>query len=181
MLTIIEDSRQQSGKHTAKSKYFEANGIKVVRSKLPAADYALLTDMSRVIDTKRDLQELYGNLIQDHERFRREADFCKDNGIELIVLIEEPGMKTLEDVKQWDNPRLSRYNKIKFMHSRGKMTHVPLPKGKPPIPNVTLMKIMWTFGQRHGVRWEFCAPEDAGRRIIELLTEGKHFEGNTNI
>lgn len=173
MITLIEDSRNQVGKHDLKKAYFDANGIKVIRSKLVAADYALLNDMSRVIDTKRNLQELVGNLVQDHERFRREADFCKDNGIEFIVLIEEPGMHCLEDVKHWNNPRLHRYNKIKYMHSIGKWQSVPEPKGKPPTNNITLYKIMWTFAQNHATRFEFCHPKDAGKRIIELLTEGK--------
>ncbi len=142
------------------------NGIKVVNSKLPAGDYALLTDMSRVIDTKRNLQELVGNLVQDHERFRREADFCKDNGIELIVLIEEAGIHNVKDVKNWYNPRLRKWKKDKWM---GRKVNP-----KPPTSNITLMKIMWTFGKEHHVRWEFCSPAEAGKRVIELLTEEKH-------
>ena len=172
VLTIIEDTINKEGLHDRKREYFEEHGIKVVRSKLPAADYALLTDMSRVIDTKRNLQELVGNLIQDHERFRREADFCKDNGIELIVLVEEFGMTRLEDVLRWKNPRLTRYKKIQWMHQHGKWASVPL-KGKPPTSNETLYKIMKSFGEAHNVRWEFCSAKDAGAKVIELLTEGK--------
>lgn len=172
MLTILTDTRQKDSKHTFKENWFAENGIKTVNSKLPAGDYSLLKDMSRVVDTKRNLQELCGNLIQDHERFRREADFCKDNGIELIVLIEEYGMNKLEDVLKWENPRLVRYNKIKLAHQNGVMSGVPLPP-KPPISNSTLFKIMRTFGEAHNVRWEFCNPIDSGRRVVELLTEGK--------
>lgn len=172
-LTIISDTRQKRGHHKAKEQYFAENGIQVINSKLPAGDYALLTDMSRVVDTKQNLQETTSNLIQDHERFRREADFCKEHGIELVVLIEEPGIHSLEDVKRWENPRLHRYNKIKYMHSIGKWKTVPEPKGKPPTDNITLMKIMYTMQVKHGVRWDFCNPKDAGRRVIEILTEGK--------
>lgn len=172
MLTILIDTRQQDQKHIYKENWFKENGIKTVRSKLPAGDYALLTDMSRVIDTKRNLQELVGNLIQDHERFRREADFCKENGIELIVLVEEFGMTRLEDVLRWKNPRLTRYKKIQWMHQHGKWASVPL-KGKPPTSNETLYKIMKSFGEAHNVRWEFCSAKDAGAKVIELLTEGK--------
>lgn len=160
-LVLCEDTRNKPGLHRLKNEYFESHGIKVVRSKLPAADYALLTDMSRVIDTKRNLQELVGNLVQDHERFRREADFCKNNGIELIVLIEEPGMHSLEDVRRWWNPRLRKWKKDKWM---GRKVNP-----KPPTDNITLMKIMWTFGKEHHVRWEFCSPAEAGKRVIELL------------
>lgn len=171
-MVIVCDTRQQKSKHDKKELFFAQNGVKTIRSKLPAGDYALLTDMSRVIDTKKNLQELVGNIIQDHDRFRREADFCRDNGIELIILIEEEKIKTLDDVRNWENPRLHQYNKIKFMHRYGKWMNVPLP-AKPPTNNITLLKIMSTFGKEHHVRWEFCKPNDAGRRIIELLQEGK--------
>ena len=175
MVTIIEDTRQQAEKHRLKHKWFDEHGVKVVRSKLPAADYALLSDMSRVIDSKQGLMEIYGNLTQDHERIRRECDFCKDNGIELIILIEEPGITCLDDVRKWSNPRLHKWNKIRYMHEHGRWLNTPLP-AKPPVSNITLIKIMHTFGIKHGVRWEFCDPADSGRRIIELLMEGKNEE-----
>lgn len=170
--TIICDTRQHDGKHRKKEQWFHENGIRTIRSKLPMGDYALLTDLSRVVDTKRNLQELVGNLIHDHERFRREADFCKENGIELVVLIEEEGMKTLEDVKKWENPRLHYYNKVRYMHRIGKWQNVPEPDQKPPTSNTTLYKIMRTFSERHSTRFEFCDPKDAGRRVVEILKEG---------
>ena len=158
MVTLIEDTRQQAGRHDAKHEYFERKGIKVVRSKLPAGDYALLTDMSRVVDTKQGLQEVYSNLIQDHARFRREADFCKDNGISLTILVEESGIKKLSDVQFWQNPRLIKYNK------RGGN------KGKPPVNGNQLWKVMYTFSERHGCMFRFCSHKNAGRTVMFLLT-----------
>lgn len=158
MVTLIEDTRQQAGRHDAKHEYFERKGIKVVRSKLPAGDYALLTDMSRVVDTKQGLQEVYSNLIQDHARFRREADFCKDNGISLTILVEESGIKKLSDVQFWQNPRLIKY------HNRGGN------KGKPPVNGNQLWKVMYTFSERHGCRFRFCSHKNAGRTVMFLLT-----------
>jgi len=99
-------------------------------------------------------------------------DFCKENGIELIVLIEELGMRNLEDVLRWRNPRLRRYKKVKWMHQQGKWSGVPL-RGKPPTSNETLYKIMKSFGEHHSVKWEFCDPKDAGAKVIEILTRGK--------
>ena len=168
MRTLICDTRQQKGKHKNKEAYFEKMGIPMLRSKLPAGDYAFMDNMTVVCDSKQNLQEVVNNLTQDHERFRREADLCLEHGITLYVLVEEPGMHCLEDVKNWENPRLHRYNKINYMHNIGKWASVPLPKGK-PTSNITLYKIMWTMAERHGVHWEFCDPKDAGRRIIELL------------
>lgn len=172
MLRIIADTRQHDKKHELKNAYFEKEGITVINSKLPFGDYALLTDLSRVIDTKRNLQELVGNVIQGHERFSKEVDNCFKNGIEIIILIEEKGMRKLEDVKTWKNPRLRRWRKIRRMHEAGKWTSIHI-SAKPPTDNISLLNIMWTFGKKHHVRWEFCDPEDAGRRVIELLLEGK--------
>ena len=168
MITIIEDTRQQTGRHELKHEYFERKDINVVRSKLPAGDYALLTDMSRVVDTKQDLQEVYSNLIQDHERFRREADFCKEHGIKLTILVEEPGIYRLDDVRRWKNPRMRRYEKIKEMHSHGKWKKIP--EKKPPVNGEQLWKIMYTFSERHGCRFRFCSPKSAGRTVMYLLT-----------
>ena len=172
MLTIVEDTRNKPGLHDIKNEYFAAHNVKVVRSKLPAGDYAVLTDMSRVIDTKRNLQELCGNLVQDHARFQREADFCKENGIELIVLVEEQGMRVLDDVLRWKNPRLRHWKKVKWNHKQGRWAGVPV-SSKPPTSNETLHKIMKTFGENHNVQWEFCDPKDAGEKVIEILTRGK--------
>lgn len=38
-MIIVEDTRNQTGKHKAKSEYFAKQGIQVVRSKLYVGDY----------------------------------------------------------------------------------------------------------------------------------------------
>ena len=71
MITLIEDTRNQPGKHKAKNEYWKSQGIKVIRSKLPCGDYALLTDMSTVVDSKKGIDELVSNLCgKQHERFK---------------------------------------------------------------------------------------------------------------
>lgn len=168
MVTIVSDSRQKPGQHKNKTDYWDSIGQKWITSKLPAGDYALLTDMSTVIDTKKGLAEVTSNLIQDHERFRREADFCVENGIKLIVLVEEPGMKSLRDVASWKNPRWLKWHRIKNAQERGRMLYVKV-ADRPPVSSPTLMKIMATMAKDHGVRWEFCDPKDSGKKILELL------------
>ncbi|MBR1631534.1 MAG: hypothetical protein IJ680_06715 [Paludibacteraceae bacterium] len=155
---LLEDTRNQVGKHDLKHEYFGRKGIKVVRSKLPAGDYALLTNMQRLIDTKKGVSEAYQDLIQQHERFRREADFCKDNGLLLIILIEDKYVRSLDDVEHW-----------KSTHKRKKNDN-----RKPPVSGKQLQKVMRTFAERHGVKWVFCTPENAGRAIVYLLT-GKDY------
>lgn len=171
-MPIIQiDTRQKMNKkhHKVKEDYFKKQGFTIVKSKMLVGDFCIPSNGSVVVDSKQNLQEVYQDLIQDHERFKREADLAVEAGITLYVLIEEPKMKCLEDVKKWENPRLHRYNKIKYMHRIGKWGHVPEPKGKPPVDNITLYKIMYTFAKKHGVKWVFCPTEQAGAKIVELL------------
>lgn len=191
-MVIIEDVAQKRGKHGKKNEFFAGAGIEIKRYPLPVGDYILedenvsamlarkdkrgiapkkmdfLGTYKRSVDTKYGMQELYADLIQDHERFRDEAELAKANGIKLIILIEEPGIRNADDVRRWNNPRMHRYNKIRFMHKAGKWLNIKEPPK--PVDNIQLMKIMHTFAERHGVRWEFCSPEDAGKRIVDLLT-----------
>ena len=53
------DSRQQAGKHKAKHDYFESLGIKLVISKMLVGDYCVPSNGSVVVDTKKDILELY--------------------------------------------------------------------------------------------------------------------------
>ena len=152
-MTIIEDTRQQAGKHNFKQSYFETHGIKIVRSKLPVGDYANIKDLSVVIDTKKDIQEIIGNVTKQHARFIAECDLAKENDIQLIVLIEnEDGVTQISDLYRWYNMRL-RFS----------------PKAT---TGATLAKILHGIELRHGVHFEFCHPLEAGARIIELLPKG---------
>lgn len=151
-MTLIEDTRQQSGKHTLKQEYFEQNGIKVVRSKLPVGDYANIKNLSVVVDTKKDIQEVIANVTQQHKRFVAECELAKGSGIKLIILVEnEDGVTKIDDLYRWWNPR-TRFS----------------PKAT---SGRTLAKILTGIEYRHGVTFRFCRPEEAGRVILELLPE----------
>lgn len=73
MVTIIEDTRNKPSKHDLKGQYFKSCGINVMRSKLPCGDYALLTNMSSVVDTKFSIHELIGD-IQVKQMPKREIE-----------------------------------------------------------------------------------------------------------
>lgn len=166
-MVILVDTRQKHNQknHKAKEEYFENQGYTVVKSKLVAGDYMLPTgDVS--CDTKKDCGELYSNLIQDHERFRNECILAQKCGIKLVVLVEnEDGFTKPDDIMQWKNPQMIRWWRS------GK-------KGKPPAPNMTILKIMCSMNKKYGVDFRFCATKDAGRQIIAILTEGKRNNGN---
>ena len=149
MVTLIEDTRQQAKKHELKRAYFANHGINVIRSKLPVGDYALLTDLSTIIDTKKDLQEVIGNVTTGHKAFVSECEIAKQAGIRLIILIEQDDITCMNDVYQWYNPRLRFSSKA----TTGR----------------TLGKIMHGMQVRHGVEWMFCKRAETGKRILELL------------
>lgn len=169
-MIILADTRQQDKKHLQKERWFRDHGIEVRRTKLYVGDYTLPTDQSICIDTKRDFQEICGNLANksEHERLAREADRAKEAGIRLIYLVENDGgeightgiynktITSLFDVHSWKNPRL-------FIMDHGKQKYPRATKG------ITLQKMMYSFQQHHGCEFMFCASRDSAKKIVELL------------
>lgn len=167
-MTIIEDTRQQIDKHKIENAQLVSLGIKLLRSKLPVGDYANILNLSVVVDSKKDLQECVGNICgKEHARFRRECQFAQDNGIKLIVLVEQGhGVKSLDDVAQWVNPRLFQFErKIKSMERKGMSTSGM----KAPTSGITLSKAMKTMQEKYKVEFMFCSRGDAGKKIVEIL------------
>ena len=146
-MVIQVDSREQKYEHV--TRYFDEQGIKWVKSKCVVGDYVNLENPMVVIDRKKDLQEVAGNVCQQHDRFVRELELAKELGYRLIVLVEEPSITTLANVCSWYNWR--------------KRTNVRAISGK------TLYKIMLTMSQKYGVEWVFTTKENCGKRIVELL------------
>ena len=146
-MIIQIDSREQKYDHVV--KYLDSQGIKHVRSKLIVGDYMNLENPMTIIDRKKDLQEVAGNVCQQHDRFVRELELANELGYRLIVLIEEPNMNKLTDVCSWYNWR-RRTNKR-------------------AITGKTLYKIMKTIEEKYGIEWQFCKKSECGQRIVELL------------
>ncbi len=193
-LVLIEDKGNKEGLHVAKNKWFADHDITVIRLPLPVGDYILCTDAvgdvierkkkrgidvkkmdflgsyNVSVDTKKDMQEICGNVCgPQHARFRDECILAQNNGIKLYVLIENTeDITSIEDVFRWQNPRMHRYNKIKYMHSIGKWQTTQLPK-LPPTNGQTLAKALLTMQLKYGVEFLFCRPEEVGAKILELL------------
>ena len=147
-MIIVEDSRQKKGMHELKHAHFEQMGVQLIRNMLPFGDYALPPSIS--IDTKANMDEIASNIGSDHKRFKNECIAARDAGCQLIILIENTnGIASISDVHKWVNPEL-----------------VYRPKA---ITGERLQKAMITMNERYGVRFEFCRPEEAAEKIIELL------------
>jgi hypothetical protein len=170
-MTICEDSRNQIGKHKNIHDYCAENGIRIVRTKLICGDYTFPTNQSICIDTKQDLNEVYNNLVQSHDRFARECDLAQQLGIRLVILVEDDEVERLEDVHKWSNPRYKRYMMLKDGHRSGRFMGTKLP-AKPPVDSRRLQTMMETFADHHGCEWQFCRKSETGLRICEILTGG---------
>lgn len=150
-MVIQEDTRQQAGKHDTKHAYFADNGIYLVRCKLPFGDYAPIPPVS--IDTKNSMDEIAGNICgKEHKRFINECKAAKEAGCQLIILVENTvGISDISQVHSWINPRVIYSDKC--------------------VQGARLQKAMETISDRYGVKFMFCQPEEAGRKIKELLSE----------
>lgn len=165
-MIIQSDTRQKKGHHKAKEKWFAQNGIRVVPGAMLVGDYQIPSKGNISVDTKANISELYGNLIQQHDRFHNECVLAQDLGVKLYILIEnKDGVKCVEDLKDWKNPQMLRYYRMRKM-AQAKGVKEP----KPPASNVQLIKIMHSMTRDYGVQFMFCTPNEAGKRVIELLT-----------
>lgn len=100
-MILIEDTRNQIGKHKKLNDEFNKLGVPVVRNKLYVGDYARMDNLTTCIDTKKDWVELAGNICgKQHERFRAECIRAKDADIRLVILVEEE-----TPIEQWKSPR----------------------------------------------------------------------------
>ena len=144
--TIIEDTRNQIGKHKKLNAGLKNAGVSVLRSKIIVGDYT--TPPAVAVDTKAGFEELVTNFCsKDRNRVKRELLKAQEIGTKLIFLVIDEKAACIEDAKRWKN----RFGTVK---------------------GETLYKTLDTFAKRYGARFEFATPEESGQKIIELLSEG---------
>lgn len=166
-MDIQIDSREKARAIRKIVKTFDDNGVKHFSSKLLVGDYMSLDNPRLIIDRKQNLQELCGNVCQQHERFKRELLKAMDAGIQLIILIEHgKDIKSIEDVYFWKNPRK---HEVRWRTVNGKKErYVASSKA---VDGNQLYKSLCIIRDRYNVRFEFCEKNDTGKKIIELLSE----------
>ena len=199
-MILLEDEGQKIDKHIVKNDYWKKNGIEVVRYPLPVGDYILSNEkVTNVIerksnrnlkvkkmdflgtynvsvDSKKDMQEIIGNICgKQHERFRDELILAQNNNIQLYVLVEnEDGIKCIDDVFKWHNPRLNIWvqdkNNVVGYYKNGNPRYARKQKYPRATKGPQLAKAMLSMQYKYGVKFEFCKPSESGKRILELLT-----------
>ncbi len=166
-MDIQIDSREKARAIRKIIKTFDEQGIKHFSSKLLVGDYMSLDNPRLIIDRKQNLQELCGNVCQQHERFKRELLKAMDAGIQLVILVEHGAdIKSLEDVYFWKNPRK---HEVRWRIVNGKREKYVV--SAKAVDGNQLYKSLCTIRDRYHVRFEFCEKKDTGTRIAEILSE----------
>ena len=150
-MILIEDTRQQKGKHNNVHKYCDSQGIEIYPLTLTVGDYMLGEVQNdkvapignRAIDTKFALIELAGDLSKDEQALDKKYRKCYEQGIKLIVLIEEP-FGSIQEIASWKNPH-------GFVNGR------------------KLLDKMHRLKMMYGIDFMFCDKKRTGETLIKLL------------
>lgn len=159
---IIADTRQQKDLHI--TAYFDRNGIAWKREKVEAGDYQIEGDFKTIVDTKKDILEICGNLTRssEHERVKREVQRAKELGCERFVfLVADPQIRFVDEVYTWKRPMNWKTKKYRTQ-----------------VQPATLQKIMQTFAERYGVEFIFCSKLQMGKMEASLLLDQNVIKSN---
>ena len=164
-MTIQIDTREHKKEVERIEMQLAGLGVDFFRSKLWVGDYMNIDRPRLVIDRKKDLAELCGNVTQQHERFKKELLRAQEKNIKIVILCEHGnGIERLSDVYWWHNPRLD-------------ITEWVMKDGHPAImqkyPNATegksLLKSLETMRDRYGIDIQFCNKTETGYVITQIL------------
>lgn len=165
------DTREHANEWKRIQKQFDEIGIQYFRSKLYVGDYMSLDNARLVVDRKKDLQELCGNVCQQHERFKRELLRAAEAGIQIVFLVEHgPDVVELEDVYFWQNPRKHEIRWRINRQTGQREKYFISPKA---VDGKQLYKSLCTIRDRYGAQFRFCTKDQTGRKIMEILSNGK--------
>ena len=154
---------------------------------IPVKKMDFLGTYDVTVDTKKDIQELVGDICgKQHARFRDECILAQNNGIKLYVLVQNAGglvkgtkdiynptIRNLDDLHRWRNPRLfemKRTNEIiGYYRSSGNPIYKRVQKYPAATRGETLMKACKTMQKKYGVEFVLCSNSEQGAKVIELL------------
>lgn len=181
MITIQIDSREKAKAIQKIISEFNTQEVKYYTSKLYVGDYMSLDNPRLVIDRKQNLQEICGNVCQQHKRFKAELIRAQEAGIQLIILCEHSNrIKTIDDVRSWENPRIKAWekeikklagfdNKYAVGSAINYLKQNKIRFRKSPMTGNQIADIMETMSEKYGVQWLFCDKVHTGQMIVELL------------
>lgn len=164
-MTIQVDTREHESEWNRIRHQFDRLGVEYFRSKLDVGDYMNIDNPKLIIDRKKDLQELCGNVTQQHGRFQRELNRAIDQNIKLIILCEHGHeIERLSDVYWWHNPRLDIMEWSVIDGHPCKIQKYPR-----ATTGAALFRSLTTIRDKYGVDILFCDKRHTGEVIKQLL------------
>lgn len=157
MKFLLIDSREKPKAIRSIVKYFDSIGLVHETSKLFIGDYQDFNRPQIIVDRKQNIAELAKNCTADHERFRRELERAQKANTTLVVLVEQNQYKdgdrwihceSVEDLMLWESPHTT---------IRGEKVY----------------RVLRSWMAKYPLRVEFCDKRNTGRRIYEIIYEGK--------
>ena len=148
-MIILADTRQKCGQHNNIETYCKANGITLIPTALQIGDY-MLPNGKCAIDTKATILECVCDLYTDKKSLNKKYRKCYEQGIHLIVLIEEE-IKSLQELVSWR----SKYTKLTGRE---------------------LLNMIHTLQVSYNVDFRFCKKENTGEVLVKLLTDNQAVE-----
>lgn len=157
MKFLLIDSREKPKAIRSIVKYFDSIGLVHETSKLFIGDYQDFNRPQIIVDRKQNIAELAKNCTADRERFRRELERAQKANTTLVVLVEQNRYKdrdrwihieTIEDLMLWESPHTT---------IRGEKVY----------------RVLRSWMAKYPLRVEFCDKRSTGRRIYEIIYEGK--------
>lgn len=112
--------------------------------------------------------------LKRHGFFHRGLKRAQNNNIQLVVLVENTnGIACIEDLFKWVNPRsqifINDKSKIIGYWGNGNPRYARIQQFPNATKGQTLAKALLTMQSKYGVKFKFCTPEEAGKRVLEIL------------
>ena len=157
MKLMLVDSREKPKAIKSILKYFDSVGLAHESTKLFIGDYQDFNYPQVIVDRKQNIAELAKNCTADHERFRRELQRAEKAGATLVLLVEQNRYKDrdkwirvgcIEDIMLWTSPHTT---------IRGEKVY----------------RVLRSWMAKYPLRVEFCDKRETGRRIYEIIYQGK--------
>lgn len=162
---LVCDTRQHDGKHGHVDGWLAAHGVPFAYRKVDFGDYIRDDDMSNIsVDTKKDVQELAGNVGRDHARLVREIERANAAGWRLWFVVEEhPEYNDRRKLATWVSRVCRSCRRCDPLESKCRVRRFK------PMNGPTLAKIVARLESDHAARFLFCDRKDTARVICDLL------------
>jgi ERCC4-type nuclease len=154
---LLIDTREKPKAIRSIVKYFDSIGLTHESTKLLFGDYMDFNRPSICVDRKQNIAELAKNCTSEHERFRRELERAQKANSTLVILVEQNRYKDrdewihVEDVADlmlWSSPHTT-------------------------IRGEKIYRVLRSWMAKYPLRVEFCDKRQTGKRIYEIIYEGK--------